>query len=106
MSDGPIKQRLSRAYTEHIEALDAAEFPPSLRHDFDGLQAALRRVRPVGNETRVHASVQKMSPLDAAGHAHTIVKLYVELLSQAERAEPLKVVGSPKKPPRYLTNRS
>jgi hypothetical protein len=33
------------------------------------------------------------------------VKLYVELLSHTERAEPLKVVSSTKKPPRYLTNR-
>jgi hypothetical protein len=106
VSDGPIKQRLSRAYTEQLEGLDEAEFPPGLRHDFDRLQAALSRVEPVGNETRVHANVQKMSPFDAAGHAQTIVKLYVELSSQTERAEPLKVVSSPKKPPRYLTNRS
>jgi hypothetical protein len=47
-----------------------------------------------------------MSPLEAAAHAATIVRLYVALLGQTERAEPLKVVTSPKPPPRYLTNRS
>ena len=36
----------------------------------------------------------------------TIVKLYVDLLNTLERAEPLKVVSTPKKPPQYLTNRS
>ena len=106
VSDGPIKQRLSRAFAEHLEGLDDAEFPIGLRHDFNDLQAALSRVQPVGKETRVCASVQKMSPFEAGGHADTIVKLYVELLSQTERAEPLKVVSSPKKPPRYLTSRS
>ncbi len=105
VSDGPLKQRLSRAFAEHLEGLDDAEFPLTLRHDFNDLQAALRRVQPVGKETRVHASVQKMSPFEAHGHADTIVKLYVELLSHTERAEPLKVVSSTKKPPRYLTNR-
>ena len=63
----------------------------------------MSRVSPVGNETRVRASVQKMSAVEAGGHAATIVKLYVELVNGLERAEPLKVVSSPKKPPRYLS---
>jgi hypothetical protein len=105
VSDGPIKQRLSRAFAEYLENLDDAEFPSGLRSEFTDLQNALHRIEPVGNETRVRASVQKMSPLEAGGHAGTIVRLYVELLGQAERAEPLKVISSPKKTPRYLTNR-
>jgi hypothetical protein len=36
-----------------------------------------------------------------------VVRLYAALLlGQTERAEPLKVVSSPKKAPRYLTGRS
>ena len=106
VSDGPIKQRLSRAFTENLEGLDQAELPAGLRREFSDLEAALSRIAPVGNETRVRANVQKMSPAEAGDHATTIVKLYVELLNSLERAEPLKVVSTPKKPPQYLTNRS
>jgi hypothetical protein len=106
VSDGPVKQRLSRAFAECLESLDDAELPSGLRREFNDLHDALNRVEPVGKETRVRASVQKMSALEAGAHAGTIVKLYVALLGQAERVEPLKVVNSSKPPPLYLTNRS
>lgn len=103
VGDGPVKLRLSAAYTRHLGDLADAEFPAGLRREFIDLQAAMSRIAPVGSETRVRASVQKMSPEEAAGHAATIVKLYVELMNSVERAEPLKVVAPPKKPPRFLT---
>jgi hypothetical protein len=106
VGDGSIKERLSRAFAAHLDGLDDNELPVSLRREFNDLHSALNRIRPAGKETRVRASVQKMSSLEAVDHAATIVKLYAELLSQAERAEPLKVVASSKKTPRYLTNRS
>ena len=105
IADGPIKQRLASAYTLHLADLVDAEFPAALRRDFGELQAALSRIAPVGNESRVRASVQKMSPDEAAGHAATIVKLYVELMTSVERAEPLKVVAPPRKTPRFLSGR-
>jgi hypothetical protein len=105
IGDGPIKQRLSRAYSAHLEDLAEAELPAALRRDFAELQGAVSRIAPVGNETRVRASVQKMSPDEAASHAGTIVKLYVELMNTLERAEPLKVVSSQKKPPHFLASR-
>jgi hypothetical protein len=105
VSDGPIKQRLSRAYAENLEGLDHAELPAGLRREFGDLEAALSRIAPAGSETRVRASVQKMSPSEACDHASTIVKLYVELMGQAARAEPLKVVTTAKKTPRYLAGR-
>lgn len=106
VGDGPIKLRLARAFGGHLADLAEAEFPVGLRRDFADLAAALSRVAPVGTESRVRASVQKMSPDEARSHAETVVKLYVELLSSLERAEPLKVVSTPKKPPHFLTNRS
>jgi hypothetical protein len=106
VSDGPIKQRLCRAFAENLAGLEDSELPLSLRRDFNDLQGALNRIEPAGNEPRVRASVQKMSPLEARGHAGTIVKLYAGLLGQTERAEPLKVVSSSSKPPRYLTHRT
>jgi hypothetical protein len=105
VGDGPIKQRLCRAYAENLEDLVDADFPPGLRAEFCALQASLSRVAPAGNVTRVRASVQKMSGGEAGDHAAAIVKLYVELMNSLERAEPLKVVSSTNGAPRYLKNR-
>jgi hypothetical protein len=105
ISDGPVKQRLANAYSLHLADLVDSEFPAGLRREFGDLQAAMSRVAPAGRETPVRASVQKMSPHEATAHAATILKLYVELMNSLERAEPLKVVTTPRKPPRYLTGR-
>jgi hypothetical protein len=106
IGDGPVKQRLATAYALHLADLTEPDLPAALRREFGELQAAMSRIAPVGSETRVRASVQKMSPAEAAGHAGTIVKLYVELMNGVERAEPLKVVPPSRKPPRFLTGRS
>jgi hypothetical protein len=113
IDDGPIKQRLSRAYAEHLGEIDEAELPAALRNSFLELRAALNRVSPAGKESRVKASVQKMSFIEARKHAGTIHDLHLGLLGQTERAEPLKVVNSRSrrepsvaKPPRYLTTGS
>jgi hypothetical protein len=106
VADGSIKQRLLRAFAEHLGDLDEQDVPVALRREFGDLRSALNKITPVGSETRVRASVKKMSAADAAQHAETIVRLCAALLSQAERAEPLKVVTAPKKPPRYLANGS
>jgi hypothetical protein len=105
VADGPIKQRLATACSLHLAELTEADLPPALRREFVDLQAAISRVAPVGHETPVRASVQKMSPREASAHAATIVKLYVALASGVERAEPLKVVAPPRKTPRYLSGR-
>jgi hypothetical protein len=105
IGDGRVKQRLATAYGSHLADLTDADLPAALRREFGELQAAMSRIAPVGSETRVRASVQKMSAQEAAGHAATIVKLYVELMTGVERAEPLKVVAPPRKPPRFLTGR-
>jgi hypothetical protein len=106
IADGPIKLRLAQAFALYLADLAEAEFPIGLRGDFIDLKTALSRVAPAGTESRVRASVQKMSPEEASGHAASILKLYVELLNNLERAEPLKVVSAPKKPPHYLIGRN
>lgn len=105
IGDGPLKHRLATAYSAHLGDLADSEFPAALRRDFGELQAALSRVPPAGSETRVRASVQKMSSDEAGAHAATIVRLYVELTNGLERAEPLKVVPPLRKPPHYLSSR-
>ena len=106
IGEGSVKQRLVSAYSVHLAEVSEADLPPALRRDFADLQTAINRVAPVGKETRVLASVQKMSTREATGHAATIVKLYVDLVNGLERAEPLKVVAPPRKPPRSLAGRS
>jgi hypothetical protein len=106
IGDGPIKQRLVRAFGDHLGDLDGADLPPALRPGFSELQTALSCRVPAGTESRVQASVQKMSAAEAGDYAGTIVDLYAALLVQLERAEPLKVVSSPRKTARLLANRT
>jgi hypothetical protein len=106
VGDGPVKLRLIRAFGEHLRDVDHADLPPALRRVFADLQTALSHRAPVGTESPVRASVQKMSAAEAGDHAGTIVQLYAALLGQLERAEPLKVVGSPQKTPRFLAHRT
>jgi len=103
VGDGPVKQRLTRAYSDFLEPLQDQELPVNIRNMVSDLHAALHRVSPMGQETCVKASVQKMSVLEATRHAQSIVRVYTQLLTLTERAEPLKVVESQDaQPPRYL----
>jgi hypothetical protein len=107
VSDGPVKQRLAQAYSDYLEALQDQDLPVSVRNAISELHAAMHRVAPMGKESCVKASVQKMSPREAAGHAEAIVRIYVQLLTQGERSESLKVVETEiKSPPRYLVGAS
>ena len=102
---GRLKQRLASAYSEFLADVAATDLPAALQRDFGALHEAMTRVPPAGSESRVRASVQKMSPTEAAGHAAAILKLYTALASDLERAEPLKVVPAPRKEPRFLRGR-
>lgn len=103
IGDGPVKQRLTAAYSDYLEDLQDVELPVTAKGAFSDLHAALHRVQPSGKESCVKASVQKMSANDAAWHAETILRLYAELLTQPRRAEPLKIVeASEQSPPRFL----
>jgi len=105
VGDAPIKQRLVQAYSEHLADVRETELPPDLREQFMALNEALTRVAPAGRESRLKASVQKMSGREAAVHAAAIARLYGKLSSLSDRAEPLKVVAHSKKTPRYLAQR-
>ena len=104
VAEGPIKQRLTAAYSEHLDDLESSELPTGLRPAFSELHTALHRVRPIGREPSVKATIRKMSSVEAGTHASTIVMLFAELVRHGQRAEPLKIVGSRKKrAPTFLT---
>lgn len=105
VADGPIKQRLALAFGRHLEDLVIPDMPEPLRGRFAALHGALHSAEPIGREGSLRVSVRKMSFAEAAAHAETIVELYAEVVRNADRAEPFKVVHTEEKTPRYLTGR-
>lgn len=105
IADGSIKERLAVAFARHLEDVVIPDLPEPLRERFDSLHAALHRAEPIGREGRLKVSVRKMSCAEATAHAETIVELYAEIVRNADRAEPLKVVHTEEKVPRYVTGR-
>jgi len=78
--DGPIKQRLLSAYREHLEDLNEDDLPDSIRQKFGSLRQALTAVGPANGETAVHASVRKMSAVDAQRYTTSILLMLAELV--------------------------
>lgn len=105
VGDGPIKHRLGLAYGRHLEDLVIPDLPEPLRERFEDLHNSLHQAVPIGRDDSLRATVRKLSFAEAAAHAATILELYTEVVRNADRAEPLKVVHNEEKPPRYLTGR-
>jgi hypothetical protein len=87
--DGPIKQRLVSAYREHLEDLRDEQVPESIRQKFESLRQALTAVDPANGESSVHASVRKMSPVDAQRYATSILLMLSELVRVKSSGERL-----------------
>jgi hypothetical protein len=79
-ADGPIKVRLIAAYQEHLAELGEDQVPDSIRPKFESLREALHAVDPANGESAVHASVRKMSPVDAQRYATSILLMLGELV--------------------------
>ncbi len=76
---GPIKDRLADAYTAFLYNIDAADIPERYRAEFVELHEALNRERPLPRESRVRASVRKMSNEDADRHSALVVQAFAAL---------------------------
>lgn len=108
VGEGPVKDRLSLAYTDYLEDLQQVDLPVAGKRSFGELHSALHSVAPFGSVDCVKASVQKMSSGDAWQHARTIVRLYTELLAmeqsgRSQADEMLKPVEDPL--PKFLASR-
>ncbi len=86
---GHIKQRLTRAYEEHLAAIGEDELPIALKQAFSDLRHSMSRVAPHNGEGRICASVRKMSVEQASECAASIVSLYGELSRLGEGGRPL-----------------
>lgn len=89
---GHIKQRLIRAFEDHLSDVDEDELPVAIKQAFADLRRTMQSVAPLNGEGAAMASVRKMSPEDASDCASQIVALYGELLrgrDPADRGRPL-----------------
>lgn len=76
---GHIKQRLIKAYEDHLGAISEDELPIAVKQTFSDLKHQMNRVSPLNGEGSICASVRKMSVNEAAECANSVVSLYGEV---------------------------
>ena len=70
-----LKQRLTDAFSRHLQDMPASELPAEMRSDFESLCRLMTQVSPMRGETAVAATVRKMSSEEADACAQRIVAL-------------------------------
>ena len=80
--EGRMKKRLLKAYTENLGDIDQDDLPIAAREPFADLQSRMRAVAPLHTESRVYASVRKMSKRDASQCSAIVLDIYSELVRQ------------------------
>ena len=88
-TDEPVKQRLVRAYVEHLEALPEDAVPEAIRARFEALRQAMTAVAPTEKETAVQVSVRKMSATEAGRLVRSIVGMFAGLVRAKSTGESL-----------------
>ena len=77
---GPIKDRLTDAYRNHLALVDEGELPLELLEEFRAVSYALNRERPLQRgEDALRATVRKMSCKEAEDVASQVVHLFGEM---------------------------
>ena len=84
---GHIKQRLIKAYEDHLVDIDEEDIPIALKQTFADLRQSMHRVTPHNGESRVCASVRKMSVNEASECASRLVSLFGELARLGDYAQ-------------------
>jgi len=77
---GRVKQRLIRAYEDHLTRIEESELPIPAQERFAELRRQMYSVAPANGESPVCASVRKMSKIQADGCALAIVELFRDVL--------------------------
>ena len=81
---GHIKQRLMRAYEDHLVEIPEDELPIAMRQGFADLRREMHCVSPANGEGPICASVRKMSVQEASEAATTIVTLFRDVVRMAD----------------------
>jgi hypothetical protein len=76
---GHVKQRLIRAFEDHLAEIHEDELPIAMRQSFADLRHEMQRVAPLNGEGPICASVRKMSLQEASECAGRIVSLFGEI---------------------------
>jgi len=76
---GHIKQRLIKAYEDHLADIDEDELPVVMKQPFADLRQQMHQVAPLNGEGPICASVRKMSINEASECAAQVVALYGEI---------------------------
>jgi hypothetical protein len=77
---GPLKDRITDAYRNHLAQLDETELPKELRECFRNLSDALTRERPlVRGDDAVRATIRKMSNDQAEEVAMSVVHMFASV---------------------------
>jgi len=85
---GPIKDRLTDAYRNHLALVSADELPESMRAEFRACHEVLTREPPLlRGEDAVRATVRKMSSHEADEVACSVVRLFAALVREAARED-------------------
>ena len=76
---GHVKQRLIKAFEDHLAEIHEDELPIAMKQSFADLRNEMQRVAPLNGEGPICASVRKMSLQEASECAGRIVSLYGEI---------------------------
>ena len=76
VAHGPIKQRLIKAYEQHLQDIEEDDLPVSVQGSFVALRRAMHCVSPSNGEGPICASVRKMSKIQADECARSIIQMY------------------------------
>ena len=108
VGDGNIKQRLAKAFGEHLAHIDADALPVALRQTYTDLCQVVTRIEPLNGEGAIRASVRKMSVGQAHECACGIVSLYGNLVRTGDKGQqPLALPDDePQVPPFLVKTRS
>jgi hypothetical protein len=70
-----LKQRLTDAFSRHLQHMPSSEMPITLRADFEALCRQMTQISPLRGESAVVSTVRKMSPAEVDACALRIVTL-------------------------------
>ena len=90
---GHVKQRLIRAFEDHLADIHEDELPIAMKQSFADLRHEMQRVAPLNGEGPICASVRKMSLQEASECAGRIVSLYGEISRYSEDTQSALPLG-------------
>ena len=90
---GHVKQRLIKAYEDHLAEIHEDELPIAMKQSFADLRNEMQRVAPLNGEGPICASVRKMSLQEASECAGRIVSLYGEISRYGDDAQSALPLG-------------